>query len=256
MLCLENICYQVGKSVLLHNVNAQVKPGEILAIVGPNGAGKTTLLQAVLGDIRLCSGAVYFAGRQIQHWALAERAKRMAILPQLSLLNFPYSVSDVVAMGRTPHSSGQAVDGEIVQAAMAVMDVTHLQQRLYTELSGGEKQRTQLARVMAQIWRAEDAKERLLVLDEPTSSLDLGHKQQLMQVVREFANQGVMVVMVEHDIALAANYADSMLALNDGVSSAYGHCAEVFQQDLVQQLFAANVQVWRDANTGKTGIAL
>lgn len=256
MLRLKNICYRIGKSELLHDVSVELQPGEVLAIVGANGAGKTTLLQAVLGDIRLSSGAVYFAGRQIQQWALAERAKRMAILPQLSLLNFPYSVSEVVAMGRTPHSSGRAVDSDIVQAAMAAMDITHLQQRLYTELSGGEKQRTQLARVMAQIWRAEDAAERLLVLDEPTSSLDLGHKQQLMQAVRKFANQGAMVVMVEHDIGLAANYADSMLALSNGRSSAYGSCAEVFQQELVQQLFGANVHLWRDAQTGKTGIAL
>lgn len=256
MLRLENICYRVGKAQLLHNVSAQLQQGEILAVVGPNGAGKTTLLQAVLGDIRLCSGAVYFAGRKVQQWALAERAKRIAILPQLSLLNFPYSVSEVVAMGRTPHSSGRAVDGDIAQAAMAVMDIAHLQERLYTELSGGEKQRTQLARVMAQIWRAEDAAERLLVLDEPTSSLDLGHKQQLMHAVRKFANEGAMVLMVEHDIGLAANYADSMLALSNGRSSAYGRCVEVFKQELVQQLFGANVQVWRDAHSGKTGVAL
>lgn len=256
MLQVNNVCYQVGQTRLLHDINFALQPAQTLAIVGPNGAGKTTLLNALLADITLSSGTIAFAGRSLQTWPLAERAKHIAILPQLSLLNFPYSVTEVVALGRIPHSSGAAADGDIVQAAMAAMDIGHLGQRLYTELSGGEKQRTQLARVLAQIWRSADAHPRLLILDEPTSSLDLGHKQQLMQAVQNFAAQGAAVIMVEHDISIAANYAQRMLALQDGRQIACGPCEQVFDEALVRQLFGARVHLWHDETSGKKGITL
>lgn len=256
MLQVDNIYYQVNDVELLHNINLNLHAGQTLAIVGPNGAGKTTLLKALMGDLSLAAGKVFFAGKDVNEWPLAKRAKHIAVLPQLSLLNFPYTVNEVVALGRTPHSTGVRLDRRIVESAMAAMDITYLSGRLYTDLSGGEKQRTQLARVMAQIWRTEDADKRLLILDEPTSSLDLGHKQQLMQAVQGFAAQGAAVIMVEHDIIIAANYAQQMLALQNGRCMAYGPCEEVFNQGMVQQLFGAHVRVLRDPDTGKMGISL
>lgn len=256
MLRVENVHFNLGGTTLLRGIDLQLLSGQILAIVGPNGAGKTTLLNALLGDVSVSSGSIAFMDRSVRDWPLAERAKHIAVLPQLNLLNFPYTVAEVVALGRTPHSSGIEVDQQIVQSAMAAMGIEHLRERLYTELSGGEKQRTQLARVMAQIWRREDADSRLLILDEPTNSLDLGHKQQLMQAVHNFALQGVAVIMVEHDISLAANYSHWMLALQKGRSVAYGPCAEVFNEGLVRQLFGASVRVWHDSESGKKGISV
>lgn len=256
MLQVKSIHYRVGDAELLHDISFELHAGHILAIVGPNGAGKTTLLKLLIGDLPRSAGTITFAGRDVDEWSLAQRALRVAVLPQLSLLNFPYTVDEVVALGRTPHSTGLVIDHDVVRQAMAAMDITPLSGRLYTELSGGEKQRTQLARVMAQIWRAEDAGERLLVLDEPTSSLDLGHKQQLMQAVQGFAARGAAVIMVEHDLTVAANYAQSMLALQDGRCVAFGAVADVFDQALVQQLFDAEVRVLSDPTTGKKGISL
>lgn len=256
MLRVDGIHYSLGNNTLLQNVSVSLQPGKILAVVGPNGAGKTTLLNALLGDIEVSAGAILFMDKNVRQWPLAERAKHIAVLPQLNLLNFPYTVSEVVALGRIPHSSGLEIDQQIVRSAMAAMGIEHLSQRLYTELSGGEMQRTQLARVMAQIWRREDAHPRMLILDEPTNSLDLGHKQQLMQAIQNFALQDVAVIMVEHDISLAANYAHDMLALREGHCVAYGLCAEVFNEALVQQLFGAKVRVWHDPSSGKKGISV
>lgn len=256
MLQVKNVYYRIGDIELLHDIHFELQPGQTLAIIGPNGAGKTTLLKSLVGELALTAGSINFAGTEIGDWALGQRAKHLAVLPQLSLLNFPYTVDEVVALGRTPHCTGVAIDNDIVSCAMAAMDITHLSGRLYTQLSGGEKQRTQLARVMAQIWRAEDASERLLVLDEPTSSLDLGHKQQLMQAVQNFAAQGAAVIMVEHDLMIAANYAQNVLALQGGRCAAYGPVDQVFNQAMVQQLFGADVRILTDPATGKKGISL
>lgn len=256
MLRVEKVHYKQGATELLHNVSFDLSAGQILAIVGPNGAGKTTLLKALIGELALASGTVIFDGKEIHQWPHAERAKHIAVLPQLSLLNFPYTVDEVVALGRTPHSTGLLIDQAVVRAAMAALDIQHLSGRLYTQLSGGEKQRTQLARVMAQIWRAEDAGSRLLILDEPTSSLDLGHKQQLMQAVQRFSAQGAAVVMVEHDLMIAANYAQYVLALQCGGCLAYGPVEQIFNQAVVSELFGAHVRLLSDPITGKKGISL
>ncbi len=236
----------------LDDISFALCGGEILAVIGPNGAGKTTLLQTLTAELSPAGGTIHFAGRLLEQWTLSQKARHVAILPQASLLNFPYTVREVITLGRTPHSSGRRLDAEVVTAAMALMDITHLSEQWYTHLSGGEKQRTQLARVLTQIWRAEDATPRLLILDEPTSSLDLGHKQQLMSAIRQFAAHGdVGVLLVEHDLAVVANYADTLLALKDGHCEGLGPVAQVLDQALVQRLFAADIQVCVDPQSGK-----
>ena len=141
-------------------------------------------------------------------------------------------------------------------AALEAMDMTQLRDRLYTHLSGGEKQRTQLARVMAQIWRGEDAGARLLLLDEPTASLDLGHQQQLMQRVRDFAAQGVAVLMVLHDLNLALSFADRLLALQGGQLIADGPAVGVLSSDLLGSLFGASVELFHHPQTGRPVVLL
>jgi len=228
----------------------------VMAVVGQNGAGKTTMLRAVVGELPVSGGALTLCGRPHHHWRLQERARRLAVLPQASTLNFPFTVAEVVALGRSPHSTGRAVDEEIIRAALAALDIGHLRDRLYPQLSGGEKQRTQLARVMVQIWRAEDIGERLLVLDEPTASLDLGHQQQLMQRVRAFASDGAAVLMVLHDLNLALRFADRLLALHQGAVAAEGPCAEVLTTDLLQRLYGARVELMRHPHDGRPVVIL
>ncbi len=236
---------------LFKDVEFDVSLGEILAIVGPNGAGKSSLLNAICGDLELTCGLVTFIDRPMQEWDMRQKSCAMALLPQLSLLNFPYTVYEVVQLGRTPHSTGYEVDKEVIREVMALMDITHLSERLYTQLSGGEKQRTQLARVIAQIWREDDAGQRLLLLDEPTSALDLGHQQLLMNAVTAFARSGVAVVMVVHDVNLAASYADHILALKNGEPLAQGTPEKVLTRCHLNELFDAELEVIQDQKTGK-----
>ncbi len=228
-------------SVLVNNVSFEVASGEVLAIIGPNGAGKSTLLNTLAGDHEY-SGIIEIDGLQANPKA---RARQLAVLPQLSLLNFPYRVSEVVGLSRIPHSTGQQRDSEIVQEALSLMDISFLSERLYTELSGGEKQRVQLARVFAQIWQAEDAENatRVLLLDEPTAALDLGHQHQLMRSIRKLAEQGVAVIMVLHDINLAARYADKALALLCSERLAFGTIDEVISEENIRALFEVDVHI-------------
>lgn len=256
VLEISKLSVSAWKTILLQDISLQLHAGEILAIIGPNGAGKTSLLKAVVGDLPLDKGNVRACNFDLstrRHDIKANRqlAKRLAMLPQLSLLNFPYRVEEVVELGRAPHDSGLQQDKDIVAQSLTAMDITHLRGRLYTRLSGGEKQRVQLARVMTQIWRAVDAQPRLLLLDEPTSSLDLGHQQQLMQAIRDFATQGVAIVMVLHDINLAARNADRVLALQQGRMIGFGPPSKIINAKLIQQLFDVDLTQNNDSNKTK-----
>jgi iron complex transport system ATP-binding protein len=233
---------------LVKDISCEVMPGEVLAIIGPNGAGKSSLLRAIAGEWSF-SGEIEIDGLVER---AVDRARQFAVLPQFSLLNFSYRVSEVVELSRIPHQTGSAIDMEIVAEALALMDISYLHDRLYTELSGGEKQRVQLARVLAQIWRAEDAanQTRVLLLDEPTTALDLGHQHDLLKAVREIANQGVAVIIVLHDINLAARYADCLLALLCSQTLAFGSPKEVVTAANIEQLFGVSVNIISHPVTG------
>lgn len=226
---------------LVRDVSCRLSAGEVLAVIGPNGAGKSSLLRAISGEWS-STGEVEIAG-------LAEdaklRARQLSVLSQSSVLSFPYRVCEVVALGRIPHQSGQHIDEQIIRAALALMDIDYLYDARYPQLSGGEKQRVQLARVLAQVWRAEDAQQgvRLLLLDEPTAALDLGHQQSLLQAVREFAAQGVAIVMVLHDVNLAARYADQVLALRCGQVHALGKPSAVITAELMSELYDIQARI-------------
>ena len=234
---------------LVNQVSCEIKAGEILAIIGPNGAGKSTLLKAIMQEIS-------YVG-EISAPLLAQnpqqRARQVAVLPQLNTLSFPFTVAEVVALGRIPHATGLVCDQEIIDKALDLMDIKYLKHRRYPNLSGGEKQRVQLARVLTQIWRAEDApnQTRLLLLDEPTTALDLGHQQDLMRSIKVFAKQGVAVAMVMHDINLAAQYVDKLLALLCSQTLAYGRLDEVMQKAIIEKLFTIQADIIQHPQTGK-----
>jgi iron complex transport system ATP-binding protein len=161
VLALDKVTTRPWGPPLLQAIDLALEAGEVLGVMGPNGAGKSSLLKLVSGDMPAHAGTISFLGKPLSRWTLRERARRLAVLPQLSQLDFPYTVEEVVGLGRTPHDTGRAGDREIVCEAMAAFDVTALRHRRYTELSGGERQRAQLARVFAQVWRPG---ERLLAL--------------------------------------------------------------------------------------------
>ena len=228
---------------LLHDINLQLGPGQILGVLGPNGAGKTSLLNLLCGATSLSRGEYLFGDRPMHEWPILQRARAQAVLPQHSSLNFPYTVEEVVLLGRTPHDSGRAIDAQVVDAVLDATDTRSLRARLYTQLSGGEKQRVQLARVFAQVWRAQDATQRLLLLDEPTSALDLSHQKLIMHSVRTLADQGCAVVIIVHDFNLAARYTDLCLVLQDGRQRALGTPTQIFTPEMFREVFAVDVTV-------------
>lgn len=244
-LVLDQVSASPWGKPLLQDINLALEEGTILALLGPNGAGKSSLLQLMSGDVRPDSGVVKLNDRDLLDWSTQERARRLAVLPQMSLLNFPYSVEEVVMLGRTPHSSGLHKDREVAEHALAITDTSSLRHRLYTQLSGGEKQRTQLARVFAQVCDSEQLAGRLLLLDEPTSALDLAHQQQVLLAVREMARRDCAVVLVIHDINLAASIADQLLVLDNGRQVALGSPEDTLTTDLFRDVFSVDVRIDR-----------
>lgn len=256
ILRLQGVSANSQGVALIRNISLDIAAGEILAVIGPNGAGKSSLLRAAVGDIEYQAGEVYFADRLRVAYKPRELARQLAYLPQSSELNFPFESRDVVLMGRIPHSSGALKDIQIADEALALVDMSHLANRLYTSLSGGERQRVQLARVLAQIWRADDGSPRVLILDEPCASLDVAHTQALMKGLRCLASEGLAVVMVLHDFTLAARYATTVAALNQGEIAALGTPQEVITRDTIKTLFNVDASFVAHPDTGKKVVVI
>lgn len=247
ILSTSNLSLRLGNKQVLNNINLSLGAGRVYAIIGPNGAGKSSLLKSLCGEIISFTGHLRFGGKALSDLNSIDLARAMAMLPQSSNLNFPFTVREVVSLARTPHCSGKHIDEQIISEAINAMDMHKLQQRLYTQLSGGEKQRTQVARVLAQIWREKDSGglPRILLLDEPTAFLDMGHQQQLLQQVTRFGENGASVVMVLHDINLAANFSDEIVAMQAGEVIAAGESHKILTVDLIETLFSARIDLLR-----------
>jgi iron complex transport system ATP-binding protein len=243
MLTVSGLACARGGCQILGGIDFELPIGEVMAVLGTNGAGKSTLLATLSGELPRHAGEILLAGRPLGGWAAKERAQRLAVLPQSSSLAFAFSVEEVVMMGRLPHSSGWEEDRRIVTEVMLAADVEPLRQRNYLALSGGERQRVHLARVLAQVWGG--TKPACLLLDEPTAALDLAHQRLILQQAREVAQRGNAVLLVLHDLNLAARYADRVLLLDRGGVSALGMPWDVLEADRIKQVFGVEVQVAR-----------
>lgn len=251
LLHAESVTVCADNRPLLSDVSLDVDAGELVCVIGPNGAGKSTLLRALCGELTTEKGQVHFKGEPISSLATRSRARQLAVLPQHNPFSFAFTGLELVALSRNPHATGIARDRAICLEAMSALDVTHLSERLYPTLSGGEQQRLQLARVMAQIWCAEDAGDRLLLLDEPATSLDIAYQYEMMKAVRAFARSGVAVVMTVHDLGLASGYSDRILALKQGCSMAYGCAETILTAANMKELYGYGVTVVAHPVTGK-----
>ncbi|MEM6529324.1 MAG: heme ABC transporter ATP-binding protein [Chloroflexota bacterium] len=219
------------------DVSLTVTPGEILAVVGPNGAGKSTVLKVLAGEIGTHGGSVTVGKQELSTWRKRDLARVRAVLPQRSSLSFGFAAREVVLMGRTPHLKGGETyeDHRIVDDAMQLTRTEHLADRTYTTLSGGEQQRVQLARVLAQIWEGDAP--RYLLLDEPTNNLDLSHQHSTLAIARQFTRRGVGVLAILHDLNLAAQYADSIVVLKDGAVLAEGTPSSVLTPETIGKTY-------------------
>ena len=241
MLQAENLTVSRAGREVLSGIDLTLQPGEVLGVLGPNGAGKSTLLDALCGALPVSAGQVTLDERALVTWAGPERARRLAVLPQSFTLNFAFSVEAVVSMGRLPHDTGAAQDAQIVTAALAAADAGHLTGRSYLALSGGERQRVHLARVLAQLWPGQAGQ--VLLLDEPTSMLDPLHQHSTLQAVRRIAGQGTAVLVILHDLNLAARYCDRILLLGEGKAQALATPAQALQPEPLKALFGLDVLV-------------
>jgi len=219
---------------VLNDVSFALSPGHLVALVGPNGAGKTTLLRALAGLVP-SSGVIAVGGAALSSLSLRERARRFGYLPQGHVVHWALPARDIVALGRYPHGATDparltAKDAEAVLRAMQAADVVEFSDRRVTELSGGERSRVALARVLA-------VEAPVILADEPTSSLDPRHQIDVMKTLRAAADNGTLVIVVTHDLGLAARFADTILVLSDGRLVSQGAPAAALSETIMAEVF-------------------
>lgn len=232
-----------GGRRVLQAIDLCARPGRLLALIGPNGAGKSSLLSVMAGLTRPSLGEAWLDGEPLSRWPAASLARRRAMLSQRVQLGFAFRTEEVVALGRSPHgwSPQRRQERRIVEQAMQATRVTHLRGRNYLELSGGEQQRVQLARVLAQVWDCQDATGWLL-LDEPEAGLDIAHQHDLLAQARQLATQGFGVIVVLHDLNLAARYADDIALLAQGRLVGHGSPDDVLDPSVLSRIYGMALQ--------------
>lgn len=237
-LLASGLNYQINATPILKNVSVQAMPGELVGLIGPNGAGKSTLLSILAGLSIPASGTVMLDQQAITKLKPAIRAQSIGWLEQIGHIHWPLSVHRLVSLGRFPHLSPwqkmSESDEQAIQQALEQTDCEHLSERDATTLSGGERARVLMARVLA-------ARPSLLLADEPVSALDLGHQLQTMDVLRQFAQGNQACVVVLHDLSLAARYCDRLYLMHQGELKAEGTAATVLSNDNIRQVYGVDV---------------
>ena len=229
----------IGSARILQAVDLTFRPGELVAIVGPNGAGKSTLLHVLSGERRPSLGSVLLDDRPLRHWKARALARRRAVLPQASSLQFHFTVAEVVALGYRVHDLAGRTRSrrQMVDAVLAELDIAHLCDRFVPTLSGGERQRVHFARCLAQLSVSTGDAARILLLDEPTSSLDPAHQHHVMARAQQMAREGGIVVAVVHDLNLAAAYADRLIVLHHGRVDFFGSATDGLSVERLARVF-------------------
>ena len=239
-ITIEGLHFSYGQNPVLEEIDLSIQKGEIFAIVGPNGSGKTTLLKNISGVLTPDKGALYLNMRQIADLSTWEIARQLAMVEQDREVGFDFTVREVIAIGRIPHQSRFArenkVDKERIEEAMRVCSVDSLANRLIAEISGGERQRVFLAMALAQ-------EPKVLLLDEPTTHLDINYQAQIMEIIRAQAIDGLTVVMALHDLNLVAQYADRAAMLDKGQLLEIGKPDEVLTEANIKRVFHTDVIV-------------
>ena len=238
---IENLNQSFGNRAVLQNISFSVTEGDFFIIIGPNGSGKTTLMRTIAGILRQQSGQVKILGRSMSNYSRKEFARLVAFVPQGLPTDFPFTVEELVLMGRAPYNSMLGIETEedyqVSKMAMAFTEVEHLAARKLDQLSGGEQQRVFIARAICQ-------EPKILLLDEPTASLDLAHQARIMDLMEKLkAEKDMTVVMVSHDINLAAMYGVKLLLLRDGQIVNMGPPQEILNFKTLEDTYGCKLLV-------------
>ncbi len=237
-LQLHNAGIKLGGRWLMRGATLSLRPGKLTAFIGPNGSGKSTLLRLLAGLWPPTAGAVTLAGRDLSEFDRRALAQRLAFVPQDTHLDFAFTVREVVAMGRHPHQQRfqrkRATDRHCIEGALERADITHLSGRIVTELSGGERQRVIIARALAR-------EAGIILLDEPTASLDIAHALEVFELCQRLASEGKTVGLATHDLNAALRYGTQLVLVSAGAIKAVGASDEVLTDARIQEVFGVGV---------------
>jgi iron complex transport system ATP-binding protein len=252
MLETTQLAVSRGARCVLSGVSLSFLPGRLAVIAGPNGAGKSTLIKALSGELPPAHGAVYLDSDALHQMPAAALAARRAVVPQATVLSFPFTVLEVVRLGSSVPGFGFNKNNEHAQAALAAVDLPHFAQRLYTQLSGGERQRVHFARALCQLTSANvSSGSTVLLLDEPTSNLDVAHQMLLLGRARDEARSGRIVIAVLHDLNLAATWADDVILIGTGGVVAQGPPEAIFSDSTLSELYDQCIRVNTTPSDGR-----
>ncbi len=254
LIDIKNVSLHYGTRSVVKNVSVAVEQGEFFVIIGPNGAGKTSLLKALSGLHPLTEGDIQIRQRPLEDYSRKELARTLALVPQQINADFPFTVAETVLMGRYPHLGLLAVEGKqdlmLAAQAMECTEVSHLAGRRLGQLSGGERQRVIIARAICQ-------QSKILLLDEPTASLDPAHQLRIMDLMERLRQQEQLtIVMVSHDLNLASSYADRLLLLKDGEVEKIGTPRQVLTQERLSKSYGCTLLVDENPLLGTPRVSL
>lgn len=249
---VRNLSFSYKEHRVLSNVSFTAQTGELLTVLGPNGVGKSTLFQCILGLLPYTEGKIMLDGFDAKKLDIRETARRVAYIPQSHAPAFNFSVFDIILMGTSSQISDvnmpQKRQFELAEHSMERLGITHLKERGYLQISGGERQLVLIARALAQ-----DAK--ILIMDEPTSSLDYGNQLRILAQIKKLAGEGYTVVLSTHSPDQAFLFADQVLALQDGRVLRHGRSADVITDKLIKDLYNVEVEI-QTLHDGKARVCL
>ncbi len=255
LLRVEHLVCGYGQKTVLHDLSFCLWSGFFCGLLGPNGSGKSTLVNNLCRVFQPRSGCITLAGRDLLRLERQELAREIAVVPQDTHVSFPFTVREVVAMGRNPHlgglfSKGYREDDPVVTRVMAETGIEHLRERPVTQVSGGERQLVLLARALVQ-------EPKLLLLDEPTSNLDIRHSVKILRLVaRRVREENLAVLAIFHDLNLASIFADYLFLLRDGRLVHQGETGEIINQEILQEVFATRLLVYTPPAVGRPQVAI
>ena len=249
----QGVFFQIEAKTLLDRVDLNAAHGQMVGLIGPNGAGKSTFLRAISGVLRVQSGNIHLDGADLRTLTSKEVAAGLAIVPQIVPYTHGFTAMELVLMGRYPHLGRFQIEGpgdeRIARDAMRLTETEQFAERTLDTLSGGERQRVIVSRALAQ-------QPRILLLDEPTSNLDVLHQLKVLGLVRQLVDDGLTSVAAIHDLNMAARFCDRLVLLQEGRVLAEGAPEEVLTPKMISQAFGVNAAVYRDPHTGSHAISL